>query len=59
MLINKLNNKYNRTNKIKTKEKNDILHSAKTLYTINNEIVNAFKKGVFPYIDGFQVEKEV
>ena len=59
MLINKLNNKYNRTNKIKTKEKNDTLHSAKTLYTINNEIVNAFKKGVFPYIDGFQVEKKV
>ena len=28
------------------------------MYTIKNEIINAFKKGVFPYIDGFHVEKD-
>ena len=28
------------------------------MYTIKNEIINAFEKGVFPYIDGFQAEKE-
>ena len=28
------------------------------MYTIKNEIINAFKKGAFPYIDGFHVEKD-
>ena len=28
------------------------------MFFIREEIVNAFKKGIFPYIDGFQVEKE-
>ena len=40
------------------KEKDDTLYSAKKLYAIKNEIINAFNKGIFPYIDGFQVEKE-
>ena len=34
------------------------MKSAKKLFFIREEIVNAFKKGIFPYIDGFQVEKE-
>ena len=58
VLINKLNNNYNPTSKIKIKEKNDTLHSTKIFYTIKNVIINAFKKDVFPYIDGFQVKKE-
>ena len=28
------------------------------LHTIKNEIINAFNKGIFPFIDGFQKEKE-
>ena len=28
------------------------------MHAIKNEIINAFNKGIFPYIDGFQVEKE-
>ena len=28
------------------------------MYTIKNEIINAFEKGVCSYINGFQVEKE-
>ena len=40
------------------KEKDDTLYSAKNLHAIKNEIINAFNKGIFPYIDGFQVEKE-
>ena len=28
------------------------------MYSIKNGIIDAFKKGIFPYIDGFQVEKE-
>ena len=55
--INKLNN-YNPTNQTKIKEKDDTLKSAKKLFFIKEEIINAFKKDIFPYIDGFQVEKE-
>ena len=58
ILINKLNNNYNPTSKIKRKEKDDALKTAKRLYTIKNEIINAFNKDIFPYIDGFQVEKD-
>ena len=28
------------------------------LYSIKKEIIDAFKRGIFPYINGFQVEKE-
>ena len=58
ILINKLNNYYNPTNLAKIKEKDDTLYSAKTLHAIKNEIINAFNKSIFPYIDGFQVKKE-
>ena len=52
ILINKLNNNYNPKNQTKIKEKE------RKLFSIREEIIRAFKKGVFPYIDGFQVEKE-
>ena len=58
ILINKLNNNYNPTSTMKIKEKDDTLKTAKRLHAIKNEIINAFKKGIFPYIDGFQGEKE-
>ena len=58
ILINKLNNNYNPKNKIKIEEKVNTLKSARKLFSIREEIIRAFKKGVFPYIDGFQVEKE-
>ena len=48
---------YNPQKKEKRKEKDDTLYSAKKLYAIKNEIINAFKEGIFPYIDGFQEEK--
>ena len=28
------------------------------MFFVRKEIMNAFKKGVFPYLDGFHVEKE-
>ena len=28
------------------------------MFVTREETINAFKKGIFPYIDGFQVEKE-
>ena len=58
ILINKLNNNYNPTSKIKIKEKDDTLKTAKRLYAIKNEIINAFKKGIFPDMDGIHVKKE-
>ena len=59
ILINKLSNKYNPLNKIKIKEKNDTLESAKKLFNIRKEIIRAFKRGIFPYIDGFKVDEEL
>ena len=56
--MNKLNNNYNPQKKEKRKEKDDTLYSAKKLYAIKNEIIDAFEKGIFPYIDGFQVKKD-
>ena len=58
ILINKLNNNYNPKNQTKIKEKDDALKSARKLFSIREEIIRAFKKGVFPYKDRFQVEKE-
>ena len=42
ILINKLNNNYNPRNQTKSKEKDDTLTSAKKLYLIREEIINAF-----------------
>ena len=58
ILINKLNNNCNPKNQTKIKEKDDVLKSARKLFSIREEIIRAFKKGVFPYKDRFQVEKE-
>ena len=58
MLMNKLNNNYSPKNKIKIEEKGDTLKSAKKLFSIREEIIRAFKRGIFRYIDEFKVEKE-
>ena len=58
ILINKLNNDYSPTNKMKNKEKEDTLKSAKKLFSIREEIIRAFKRGTFPYIDGIKVDEE-
>ena len=58
ILINKLNNNYNPKNETKIKEKDDTLKSAKKLLSVREEIIRAFERGIFPYIDGFKVEKE-
>ena len=56
ILINKLNKNYNPKNKIKTEEKRGTLKSAEKLFFIREEIIRAFKRGIFPYIDGFKIE---
>ena len=58
LLINKLNNKYNPQNLEKIKEKDDTLKSFRKLFFTRENIIRAFKRSVFPYIDGFKVEKE-
>ena len=57
ILINKLNNSYNPKINIKRKEKKDTLKSANKLFIIREEIIKAFKNGIFLYIDN-KVEKE-
>ena len=58
ILINKLNNDYNPVNKMKIKEKNWYFKVSKKLLYIRKEIIRVFKEVIFPYIDGFKVEKE-
>ena len=58
ILINKLNNDYNPKYKTKIKEKSDTLESAKTIYSIKEDIINAFKKSIFLHIDGFEAEND-
>ena len=57
ILISKLNNNYNPVNQIKIKEKDDTLKSAIKLFSIRKEIIRAFKRGLFPYIDVFKVDE--
>ena len=59
VLMNKLNNDYNPKKWNKNKRKNDTLKSAKKLSSIREEIINAVSEGIFLFIDGFQVEKEL
>ena len=58
ILINKLNKNCNPKNKIKTEEKRGTLKSAEKLFFLREEIIRAFKRGIFPYIDGFKIEKK-
>ena len=53
-----LNKNYNPKNKIKAEEKRGTLKSAEKLFFIREEIIRAFKRGIFPYIDGFKIEKK-
>ena len=57
-LMNDLNNGYNPRNQLKIKEKNNVLGLANKLLVTTKDIINAFKKGIFPNMDGFHVEKE-
>ena len=56
--INKLNNEYNPRKQINIKGKTNVIESAKKFYSIRKEIINVFKRGIFPYKDGFWIEEE-
>ena len=57
ILLNKLR-KYSPTNLKKIKSKEEILSAAEKLLNNRQEIIDAFKTGIFPYIDGFQIKEE-
>ena len=57
ILLNKLKD-YNPTSLKKTKAKEETLSTAEKLLNNKQEVINAFKTGIFPYIDGFQTKKE-
>ena len=56
ILLNKLRN-YNPTKPKKIKAKEETLSSAEKLLN-NRQVIDAFKRGIFPYIDGFQIKGE-
>ena len=57
ILLNKLRN-YNPTKPKKIKAKEEALSAAKKLLNNRQEVIVAFKTGIFPYIDGFQIKEE-
>ena len=57
ILLNKLKN-YNPTSLKKIKAKEETLIAAEKLLNNRQEVINAFKTSIFPYIDGFQIREE-
>ena len=58
-ILKKLRN-YNPTKPKKIKAKEETLIAAEKLLNIKkvNKVIDAFKMGIFPYIDGFQIKEE-
>ena len=57
ILLNKLRN-YNPTKPKKIEAKKETLIAAEKLLNDRQEVIHAFKTGIFPYIDGFQIKEE-
>ena len=57
VLLNKLRN-YNPTKPKKIKVKQETLSAAEKILNNKQEVIDAFKRGTFPYIDGFQIKEE-
>ena len=57
VLLNKLRN-YNPTKPKKIKVKQETLSAAENFLNNRQEVIDAFKRGIFPYIDGFQIKEE-
>ena len=55
ILLNKLR-KYCPTNLKKIKAKEQTLSTTEKLLNNRQEVIDAFKTGIFPYIDGFQIK---
>ena len=57
ILLNKLRN-YNPAKLKKKNAKKEILSAAEKLLNNSQEVTDAFKTGIFQYIDGFQIKEE-
>ena len=57
VLLNKLRS-YNPTKPKKIKAKEETLSAAEKLLNNRQEVIDAFKTGIFPYIDGSRIKKE-
>ena len=57
IILNELK-KYSPTNLKNIKAKKETLSAAEKLLNNRQEVINAFKTGIFPYIDGYQIKKE-
>ena len=57
VLLNKLRN-YNPRKPKKIEAQKEILIVAENLLNNRQEVIDAFKTGIFPYIDGFQIKEE-
>ena len=57
MLLKKLR-KYNPTKLKKIKVKEETFSAVEKLLNNAQEVIDAFKTGIFPYIDGFQIKEE-
>ena len=57
MLLKKLR-KYNPTKLKKIKVKEETLSAVEKLLNNAQEVIDVFKTGIFPYIDGFQIKEE-
>ena len=57
ILLNKLRN-YNPTKPKKIKAKEETLSAAEKLLNNRQEVIDAFKTGIFRYIDGNQIKEE-
>ena len=57
ILLNKIK-KYNPTKLKNINVKEETLSAAEKLLNNRQEVIDAFKTGIFPYIDGFQIKEE-
>ena len=57
ILLNKLRT-YNPTKLKKVKAKEETISAAEKLLNVRQEVIDVFKAGVFPYVDGFQIKEE-
>ena len=57
ILLNKLKT-YNPTNLKKINNRTETLSAAEKLLNNRHKVIGAFKAGIFPYIDGFQIKEE-
>ena len=57
ILLNKLRN-YNPTKLRKIKAKEETLSAVEKLLNNREEVIDVFKTGIFPYIDGFQIKEK-